>query len=133
MGAQRAHNEVATGARFNEVGKRTVRRPLAQRRRSEYAREARGIPVEELPQGRSYHSGDLNLLVTWTPKPWIPLPLLGRRSNNNHNTFTWSGPSGVLGCTEQRPLGRLRGGACQVPIRCVGRHAVPLNLLNRVW
>jgi hypothetical protein len=22
---------------------------------------------------------------------------------NNNNTFTWSGPSGVLGCTGQRP------------------------------
>jgi hypothetical protein len=38
----------------------------------------------------------------------------------NNNTFTWSGPSGVLGCTGQRRKRRLRGGAYQVPIRCVG-------------
>jgi hypothetical protein len=50
------------------------------------------------------------------------------RSDNN--TFTWSGPSGVLGCTGQRPEGRLRGGAFQVSIRSDGCHAVPLNLLN---
>jgi hypothetical protein len=36
-----------------------------------------------------------------------------QRTNNN-NTFTWSGPSGVLlGCTGQRPVGRLRIGASQ--------------------
>jgi hypothetical protein len=36
-------------------------------------------------------------------------PLSGRShlalGNNNNNTFTWSGPSGVLDCTEQRPGG----------------------------
>jgi hypothetical protein len=29
---------------------------------------------------------------------------------NNNNTFTWSGPSGVLGCTGQRPGGPPRRG-----------------------
>jgi hypothetical protein len=28
---------------------------------------------------------------------------------NNNNTFTWSGPSGVLGCTGQRPVGHACG------------------------
>jgi hypothetical protein len=28
-----------------------------------------------------------------------------RANNNNNNTFTWSGPSGVLGYTGQRPVG----------------------------
>jgi hypothetical protein len=28
-----------------------------------------------------------------------------KNNNNNNNTFTWSGPSGVLGCTGQRPVG----------------------------
>jgi hypothetical protein len=27
------------------------------------------------------------------------------RNNNNNNTFTWSGPSGVRDCTGQRPKG----------------------------
>jgi hypothetical protein len=30
--------------------------------------------------------------------------------NNNNNTFTWCGPSGVLGCTGQRPVGPAAGG-----------------------
>jgi hypothetical protein len=30
-------------------------------------------------------------------------------TNNNNNAFTWSGPSGVLGCTGQRPGGPLYG------------------------
>jgi hypothetical protein len=34
-----------------------------------------------------------------------------RINNNNTNTFTWSGPSGVLGCTGQRPVGRDTAGA----------------------
>jgi hypothetical protein len=37
-------------------------------------------------------------------------------NHNNNNTFTWSGPSGVLDCTGQPPEGRLRIGASQ----CVG-------------
>jgi hypothetical protein len=52
--------------------------------------------------------------------------------NNNNNTFTWCGPSGGLGCTGQRPRGPTAGGACQIPIRSDGCHAVPFNLLNRV-
>jgi ribonuclease HI len=39
---------------------------------------------------------------------------------NNNNTFTWSGPSGVLGCTGQRPLGRVPGGADGSPLRVTG-------------
>jgi hypothetical protein len=49
---------------------------------------------------------------------------------NNNNTFTWSGPSGVLGCTGQRPVAPAAGW-CMPSTQCDGCHAVPLNLLNR--
>jgi hypothetical protein len=52
--------------------------------------------------------------------------------SHNNNTFTWSGPSGVLDCSGQRPLGRMRFSASQDP-NSTGWRAVPLNLLNRVW
>jgi hypothetical protein len=54
----------------------------------------------------------------WIPPQYrgksIPVPSLHRiqgitvgmpGANNNDNTFTWSGPSGVLDCTLKRPLG----------------------------
>jgi hypothetical protein len=71
-------------------------------------------------------------MVGSAPEAWLATPSQHSRSTshplgNNTNTFTWSGPSGVLGCTGQRPEGRLRGGACQVPIRSDGCHAVPLK------
>jgi hypothetical protein len=44
-------------------------------------------------------------------------------------TFTWSGPSGVLGCTGQRPGGPAARG-CMPSTQCGGCRAVPLNLLN---
>jgi hypothetical protein len=46
--------------------------------------------------------------------------------DNNNNTFTWYGPSGVLGCIGQRrvaPAGR----ECKPSTRSDGCHAVPLN------
>jgi hypothetical protein len=42
-----------------------------------------------------------------------------------NNTFTWSGPSGVLGCTGQRRVAPLYGGVQLVP------NAVPFNPL--IW
>jgi hypothetical protein len=42
-------------------------------------------------------------------------------------------PAGYLAAPDNGPEGRLCGGACQVPIRSDGCHAVPLNLLSRVW
>jgi hypothetical protein len=45
------------------------------------------------------------------------------KQKNNNNTFTWSGPSGVLGCTGQRRLGRVAGRCSQGD----GCRAVPLN------
>jgi hypothetical protein len=36
--------------------------------------------------------------------------------NNNNNTFTWSGPSGVLDCTGQRPVGPAVGGAVKATV-----------------
>jgi hypothetical protein len=53
-------------------------------------------------------------------------PLISRKTRHNNNTFTWSGPSGVFGCTGQRPIGPAVGGASQGD----GCRAVPLNLLN---
>jgi hypothetical protein len=52
-----------------------------------------------------------------------------RPANNsdNNNTFTWSGPSGVLGCTGQRPVGPRNHPSTRSS--CDGCHAVPLNLL----
>jgi hypothetical protein len=41
-------------------------------------------------------------------------PHSGGRSNNN-NTFTWSGPSGVLGCTGQRRKRHYTGECSQTP------------------
>jgi hypothetical protein len=32
-------------------------------------------------------------------------PSLGALSENNNNTFTWSGPSGLVGCTGNQPEG----------------------------
>jgi hypothetical protein len=43
-------------------------------------------------------------------RPYFRTPLVvayDNNNNNNNNTFTWSGPSGVLGCTGQRPGGPL--------------------------
>jgi hypothetical protein len=37
-------------------------------------------------------------LLRWEV-PWS----VSNQSNNNNNTFTWSGPSGVRDCTGQRP------------------------------
>jgi hypothetical protein len=48
----------------------------------------------------------------------------------NNNTFTWSGPSGVAGCTGKRADARL-GSALLVPLSSDGCHAVPLNPL--IW
>jgi hypothetical protein len=45
------------------------------------------------------------------------------RGIDNNNTFTWSGPSGVLGCIGQRPLGRVAGSHRQGD----GCRALPLN------
>jgi hypothetical protein len=51
-------------------------------------------------------------------------------NNNDNNIFTWSGPSGVLGCTRQRPVGPpSRGSAAKT--QSDGCHAVPLNPLIR--
>jgi hypothetical protein len=36
-------------------------------------------------------------------------------ARNNNKTFTWSGPSGVLGCTGQRPLGGVSGNGKKTP------------------
>jgi hypothetical protein len=36
--------------------------------------------------------------------------MTGAGINNNNNTFTWCGPSGVLDCTGQRPVGPAAGG-----------------------
>jgi hypothetical protein len=52
------------------------------------------------------------------------------KTNTNTNTFTWSGPSGVLGCTGQRRVAPLYGGGwgcSQVPETGDGCLAVPLN------
>jgi hypothetical protein len=61
-----------------------------------------------------------------------PLLSLRLRMSYNNNTFTWSGPSGVIGCTGQRRLAPAAGWCKSFP-RSDGCHAVPLNLLNRVW
>jgi hypothetical protein len=46
---------------------------------------------------------------------------------NSNNTFTWSGPSGVLGCTGQRPGGPAARGCMRSTHSSDGCHAVPLN------
>jgi hypothetical protein len=54
-------------------------------------------------------------------------------NNNNNNTFTWCGPSGVLGYTGQRPGGPAAAWCMPSTLSYDGCHAVPFNLLNRVW
>jgi hypothetical protein len=44
-----------------------------------------------------------------TEPPW------GHSDGKNNNTFTWSGPSGVLDCTGQRSVGQEPGGADRRP------------------
>jgi hypothetical protein len=53
----------------------------------------------------------------------VHIPVVYRQKRNNNNTFTWSGPSGVPGCTVPRPLGRVAGKCSQGD----GCRAVPLN------
>jgi hypothetical protein len=54
------------------------------------------------------------------------------RGHSYNNTFTWSGPSGVFDCIGQRPIGPAAIWCQSIP-GSDGCHAVPLNLLTRVW
>jgi hypothetical protein len=48
--------------------------------------------------------------------------VLARSKENNNNTFTWSGPSGVVGFTGQRRVAPLE--------HCALAQPVPVVLLN---
>jgi hypothetical protein len=63
----------------------------------------------------------------------FPGPDNFKADNNNNNTFTWCGPSGVSDCTGQRPVGPKAGRYTSETLSYDSCHTVPFNLLTRVW
>jgi hypothetical protein len=75
------------------------------------------IPEEEFPRSRvcNHHQRQEPRARTSRNTEADKCRIGEEFKNNNNNTFTWSGPSGVLGFTGQRPVGHGGGGASQYP------------------
>jgi hypothetical protein len=94
--------------------------------------DSRSIDVISSVASRWIHQTHCACPICW--KSGITMSFDGNSQfANNNNTFTWSGPSGVLGCTGQRREAPPLGGVQPSTKTSYGCHAVPLNLLNRGW